>query len=296
MTSEPHTSVLLAEAVKGLAIKKGKWYIDTTFGRGGYTREILKQGGLVVAIDQDEDAITYGKAHFVLEVENRHLRLFQDNFEHLGEIVRGLPIEVKGNLAGVIADLGTSNPQLDEADRGFSFQQDAPLDMRMDKRLGVTARDLVNALGKKELYDLFTTYAQEQHARLIVARILEYRKRKPIETTRELAEIIEKVVRRQGHLHPATKAFLALRIAVNDELGALERMLPQGLEALEPNGRLAIVSFHEGEDRIVKHFMKSEIAKGTARAITDKPIEPTSEEQERNQRSRSGKLRIIEKV
>lgn len=290
-----HIPVLLHEAIGSLNVESGKWYVDATFGRGGHTRSILDKGGNVLAIDQDEEAIRYGYAKFTMEMEQNRLILVHDNFEHLETVVKSRK-ELNGNVYGVLADFGVSSNQLEEGERGFSFQTDAPLDMRMDKSLAVTAKDLVNGLGKKELYGLFTEYAQEHHARVIVDRILEQRLRKPIETTGELASLIEKVVRRNGRLHPATKVFMALRMQVNDELGVIKRMLPAAFDLLERHGRLVTISFHEGEDRLVKQFMRAMEESGRGVSITNKPLTATETELKQNERSRSAKLRVMEKV
>lgn len=289
-----HIPVLLEEAVDNLTVQDDKWYVDATFGRGGHTKAILEQGGSVIALDHDKDAIGYGMRHFVQAIEAKKIIFERENFEHIDEVVR--KHGKQGAISGILADFGISSPQVDDKSRGFSFQEDAPLDMRMDDRLGVKAKDLVNALGKNELYDIFTRFSGEHHARVIVDAILVARRAKPIETTKELATIIERVVRREGHLHPATKVFQALRIVVNDEIGSIERFLPKAVEMLEPNGRLVTIAFHEGEDRLVKHFGQEMSASGKVRIVTAKPIEPSDAEVERNPRSRSSKLRVIEKV
>lgn len=289
-----HTPVLLKEAVELLDVQDGRWYVDATFGRGGHTREILDLGGSVIALDHDKEAITYGMRHFVQAIEAKRIFFERENFEHIDDVVR--KYEKGGKLHGVLADFGISSPQVDDKNRGFSFQENAPLDMRMDDRLGVKARDLVNALGKNELYDIFTRYSGEHHAQVIVDAILRARRVKPIETTQELATIIEKVVKRDSHLHPATKVFQALRIIVNDELGSIERFLPKAFYALASGGRLVTIAFHEGEDRLVKHFEQDLESEHMGKLITNKPIEPTREEIERNPRSRSAKLRTVEKI
>jgi 16S rRNA (cytosine1402-N4)-methyltransferase len=289
-----HIPVLLQEAIELLNVREDHWYVDATFGRGGHTREILHKGGRVIAIDQDSEAIQYGFRHFVRDIEAQKLVLVRENFEHIDSVVRE---HGRGKeISGILADFGISSPQVDDPKRGFSFQEDAPLDMRMDDRLAVTAKDLINGLGKGELYELFTRLSGEQHARVIVDAIVRSRREKPIATTKELASVIEKVVHRQGHLHPATKVFQALRIAVNDELGSIERFLPKAFDVLSDSGRLITIAFHEGEDRLVKHFEKNLAQSGRALELTDKPIEPDEEEIGRNIRSRSGKLRAIEKL
>jgi 16S rRNA (cytosine1402-N4)-methyltransferase len=289
-----HIPVLLKEAVELLNIQDEECYIDATFGRGGHTREILSFGGNVIALDHDKEAITYGMRHFVQAIEAKRICFERENFEYIDRVAQ--KYDKSGKILGVLADFGISSPQVDDKNRGFSFQEDAPLDMRMDDRLGVQAKDLVNALGKNELIDLFTRYSQERHAKYIADAIVKERKSKPIETTQELTRIIEKVVHREGHLHPATKVFQALRIVVNDELGSIERFLPKAFDSLAVGGRLVTIAFHEGEDRLVKHFEQELIVNGKARAVTSKPIEPSDEEIANNPRSRSGKLRAIEKI
>lgn len=285
---------MLHEALDGLRVQEGKWYVDATFGRGGHTAAILQKGGKVIAVDHDDEAIAYGSVHFVKELEKGDIKLVHANFSELGTI----PDTTTRKITGILFDFGLNSVQLDTADRGFSFQQEAMLDMRMDKRLGVTAKDLVNALGRKELYDLLTTYAQEFRARTIVEALLRNRINKPIETTTELAEIVEKAVggrKHPGDIHPATKTFMALRLVVNDELGSIERALPTALDLLEDSGRLVTISFHEGEDRIVKHAMKTWEIEKKGTQLTKKPLEPSMEEQRENPRSRSAKLRIFVK-
>ncbi len=291
-----HVSVMLNEAVDALNITPGAWYIDGTFGRGGHTRAILNKGGKVIAFDHDNEAITYGMTHFVKDLEEGNLKLINENFEKISELAETSSIQVHG----ILFDFGVNSAQLDIADRGFSFQVDAPLDMRMDMRLGVTAKDLVNALGKKELYDLLTTYAQEHNARAIVDAVLRSRKENPIETTLELADLIEHAVGgrakgKSGKLHPATRTFMALRMAVNDELGSIQRALPLTLDRLIPGGRLVTIAFHEGEDRLVKQAMREWEEKKKGNMLTKHPLEPSTDEIMANPRSRSAKLRVFEK-
>lgn len=292
MTEPMHVPVMLTEAVEGLRIQEGRWYIDATFGRGGHTKEMLERGANVIAIDQDSDAIAYAEETCKKEMQENRLMVKHINFDKLGEMP-----EISGKeIAGVLFDFGPSSIQLDTSARGFSFQSDAPLDMRMDSSLAVTAKDLVNGLGKRELYELLTTYAQEYKARAIVDAILRARSKKPIETTRELAKIVERAVgHKRGHLHPATKTFMALRMAVNDELGSIERALPTALDVLSGGGRLVTISFHEGEDRLVKTAMKRWEAQGKGVIVTKKPMTPSEREVQGNPRSRSAKLRIFEK-
>lgn len=291
-----HVSVVLKEAVEGLNVQQGSTYIDGTFGRGGHTRAILNKGGKVIAFDHDYEAISYGMTHFVKELEEGRLKLINENFEKIGSIPETSSLQVNG----ILFDFGVNSVQLDIANRGFSFQVDAPLDMRMDMRLGVTAKDLINALGKKELYNLLTTYAQEHNARVIVDAILQKRKEKPIETTLELADLIEHAVGgrakgKSGKLHPATRTFMALRMAVNDELGSIQRVLPLTLDRLIAGGRLVTIAFHEGEDRLVKTAMREWEEKKKGEMLTKHPLEPSTDEIMANPRSRSAKLRVFEK-
>lgn len=276
-----------------LNIQPNGWYIDATFGRGGHTGIMLERGANVIAFDHDLEAIQYGQQAFANEITAGRLILVNTNFAELGSS----PELISKTILGILFDFGVNSAQLDSARRGFSFQEDGPLDMRMDMRLGVTARDLVNALGKKELYQLLTTFAQEYRARDIVDAILRARTNKPIETTRELAQIVERAIgqRETSHLHPATKTFMALRLAVNDELGSIERALPTALDTVADGGRIVTISFHEGEDRLVKHAMRSWQENDRGEALTKKPMEPSEQEIRDNPRSRSAKLRTFQK-
>ena len=299
-----HVSVMLKEAMDMLNIQSHAWYIDATFGRGGHTSAILERGANVIAFDHDLEAIQYGQQAFANEIGAGRLILINTNFADLGNS----PELISKTILGILFDFGLNSVQLDTPRRGFSFQEDGPLDMRMDMRLGVTARDLVNALGKKELYQLLTTFAQEYRARDIVDAILRFRASKPIETTQELAQIVERAIgrreiahghargnRKSSHLHPATKTFMALRLAVNDELGSIERALPTALDTVADGGRIVTISFHEGEDRLVKHAMRAWQETSRGEALTKKPMEPSEYEVHDNPRSRSAKMRVFQK-
>lgn len=289
-----HEPVLLKEVVRHLKVEKGKKYVDATAGGGGHTEAILKLSGKILAIDCDPEAIIAarnclasacppGKHHF--------WRLVSGNFRDLYQIAKK---ENFLSVSGVLFDLGVSSRQLEGGERGFSFESNAPLDMRMDPRLKVTAADLVNGLNKGELNELFSKIGQEHYSRRFAKAICRARDLKPIRTAKELAEIITQALpakRRKSKLHPATRCFLALRIAINDELNNLKKALPQALRLLKPRGRLVAISFHSGEDRIVKQFFKNQEKKGKLKIITKKPIRPTLEEIKRNPRSRSAKLR-----
>lgn len=289
-----HKSVLLKEAVDFLNVKKGERYIDATLGGGGHTREILRKGGVVLGIDQDPAALNFVKGSFEKEIEKGSLKIIHGNFSQLKEI------SVKEDfreIAGILLDLGTSNWQLEEQERGFSFSKEAPLDMRMSPDLAVTAKDLVNALNEGELYELFTKYGEESFARPIARAIVTYRIKvsKQIETTRELSELIERVVGRREKIHPATRVFQALRIAVNDELNSLREVLPQAVSLLKNEGRLVVISFHSLEDRIVKEFFKEHEGK-ELKVLTKKPLVASEEEVKENPKARSAKLRTAEKI
>ena len=298
-----HTPVLLTEVLELLDVQTGKKYIDATLGGGGHAEQIVGAGGVLLGIDRDPEALMASKKRLesAYPVSSndankargntafRPFKLVQGNFEKITEVAHNSGFT---QVSGILFDLGASTHQLLSPTRGFSFQFDAPLDMRMDPNLGVTARDLINALGKKELYDLFTNLAQEERARAITADIISARSQKPIETTGELARLVEKIYRgRRGKLHSATKVFQALRIAVNDELYALTQALPQALKLLEPTGRLVIISFHEGEDRIVKRWLKTQAENNTLSIITQKPLQAQADETTQNPNARSAKLR-----
>lgn len=279
--------------MKKLNIKSEGRYIDATVGGGGHAEKILESGGKVLGIDRDREAIDYVSEKLAKWMEKGNLKLKNSNFNELWEIA------VKNdwqNVDGVLFDLGISSHQIDTAGRGFAFQLEGPLDMRMDAGLSVTAADLVNALSEKELKDLFFRFGGEKKAGLISRAIAEARKRKKIETTRELVEVIERVIpvtARRRKLHPATKVFMALRIAVNDEPNSLKKALPQAVELLVKGGLLAVISFHDGEDRIVKNFIKrSEFLK----IINKKPVTAGQTEIAHNPRARSAKLRAAEKI
>jgi 16S rRNA (cytosine1402-N4)-methyltransferase len=293
MNNVRHQPVLVKETIAELKIRHGGKYIDATLGGGGHTAEILKRGGTVLGLDQDEEAIERLKKRFETYIEEGKLTLMKGNFIHIGNTAQDNGFE---KVDGILFDLGMSSDQF-ESGRGFSFMKDEPLDMRMDAELGVTAADLVNALGQSELSGLFSRHAQVERAGEIAGAIVESRKLRPVKTTKELVEIIGSVpaYRRQKDLHPATKVFMALRIAVNNEPENLELALPQASGLLTAGGRLAVISFHQGEDRIVKQFFRSGQAFGI-KEINNKPIVAGEEEVRSNPRSRSAKLRVGEKI
>lgn len=280
-----HIPVLAAEVIHWLDIRPGKTYVDATFGAGGHTRLILKAGGFVIGLDQDSEAVRVGQERFEMEIAAGRLELHCNRFDCLETVVG-----VK-RFAGVLFDLGMSAVQL-SSDRGFSFGDDS-LDMRMDSTLGVTAADLVNGLGRRELVKLFQTLGEEPFAAKIAEAIVVRRKQKPFSQAHELANLIQDVVHRRERIHPGTRIFQALRMAVNDERGQLTRALPQAISILEEGGRLVVISFHSLEDRIVKHFGKEQQTQGALLELIPTPIRPSEEEVQGNPRSRSAKMRVF---
>jgi 16S rRNA (cytosine1402-N4)-methyltransferase len=288
--SDYHISVLLNETIEALQVKPGEKYIDATLGGGGHTSEILKLGGKVLGIDQDQDALDFVRGKLGAD---KNLVLAKGNFKDIASLAKDNGFK---DLSGILFDLGVSSHHVDEADRGFSFNKDGPLDMRMDRDQKIKASDLIQTLTKGELYELFTKLGEERFSRSIIESIIRARQIKKIETTTELAEIISKAVPyRQKGINPATRVFQALRIAVNDELNSLAEALPEARDLLGANGRLAVITFHSLEDRIIKHRFKDWAEEGLGTVITKKPIIPSEEEIEINKRSRSSKLRVFER-
>ncbi len=301
--SSYHTPVMPKEVLQLLDVQKNSWYIDCNLGGGGHTEEILKRGGNVLGLDLDPEAVKFVANRYGLKTQevNGHLQaisenliIYQTNFANVDEAAEKFGIKPEG----ILFDLGVSTYQLETANRGFSFNLDAPLDMRMNPNIGVPAKDLVNGLYEKELAGLFWKFGEERFARQIAKKIVQERGKKPIQTTNELANIILSVRHRTpaDRTHPATRVFQALRIAVNDELNSLTEALPKAFEILQPGGKLVIISFHSLEDRIVKNFFANLVKLNKAKPLTKKPAEPTEEEIKQNPRSRSGKLRGVEKI
>ncbi|EPZ43900.1 16S rRNA (cytosine(1402)-N(4))-methyltransferase RsmH [Alicyclobacillus acidoterrestris] len=307
-----HETVLLKETVDAVKPRDGGLYIDATLGGGGHTQRLLEQSaptGQVMAFDQDETAIRNANERFA-GVLNR-LTIVHSNFCEMAEHAR---LHGFAQVDGIIFDLGVSSPQFDIAQRGFSYRQEGPLDMRMDRRQTTTAEDLVNELEQEELARIFFRYGEEKYSRAIARRIVEARAQSRITSTTQLADIIKAAIpaaaRRTGP-HPARRVFQAIRIAVNDELSVLEQGLESAFSLLAPGGRLAVISFHSLEDRIVKQTFK-DFATGcicppempictcgrtpAGKLVTRKPIEPSQSEQTNNPRARSAKLRVIEKI
>jgi len=300
-----HQPVLLEETLELLAPRSRVRLLDATFGRGGHTRALLEAGAQVVALDQDPAAIEAASS-LLEEFGNERFEIREMNFRNLTELVqRGERFD------GVLFDFGVSSPQLDVAERGFSFQKDGPLDMRMSTRGSLTAGDLVNRTDEQELARIFFEYGEERKARRVARVIVEERKRARIESTVQLAAIVEKAVggRRDRKIHPATKCFQALRIAVNDELAAIDEALPAVPELLNEGGRLAAISFHALEDRRVKKFIDQhsrEEIRGDHYAFGQPNPDycmknlgrwkPGEKELESNPRARSARLRGAEKI
>lgn len=301
-----HVTVLLDEAVAALQPAAGKIIVDATLGGGGHSERLLEAGATVYGIDQDAEARRAAQAR---------LARFGSRFQALGGNFRQLPellaAQGIGAVDGILADIGVSSHQIDTPERGFSFREEGPLDMRMNPAAGRSAAELVNELPEQQLADILWQYGEERASRAIARRIVQKRAEAPIATTTQLADIIAEVLPRKGKQHPATRSFQALRIAVNDELGALEDLLRGGLGLLNPGGRMAIITFHSLEDRAVKRFFdlvcRPEIDRPewpaprpnpdyAARLVYRKPVAPSEAETQTNPRARSAKLRAIEKL
>lgn len=299
-----HVPVLLKESVDGLDIKPDGTYVDVTFGGGGHSREILRRlgrGGRLFSFDQDADAeqnlkgIDKGEAAFTFVLSN---------FRYLANWMRYYGVD---HINGVLADLGVSSHHFDDAERGFSFRFDAPLDMRMNKQGGKTAADIVNGDSEETLADIFYLYGELRQSRRIASAIVKTRQQKPIATTQDFLEAVQPLFRREHEKKDMARLFQALRIAVNHEMTALREMLASATGLLASGGRLSVITYHSLEDRMVKNIMKTGNVEGKVkenlygridspfRLINNKVIVPTTEEQERNPRSRSAKLRIAEK-
>ncbi|MFR0599425.1 16S rRNA (cytosine(1402)-N(4))-methyltransferase RsmH [Lactobacillus equicursoris] len=310
-----HTSVLLHETIDNLKVHDGGLYVDATFGGGGHARYLLSQlkEGTLVGFDQDEYAIKTAQGNFAdfLQADSQpRLELVHNNFSHLTEELEKLG---HGPIDGIYYDLGVSSPQLDQAERGFSYRFDARLDMRMDQSQDFDAYQLVNQYSQKQLADVLYRYGDERFSRQIARKIVEKRQIKPIETTFELVDIIKEAipaaVRRTGG-HPAKKSFQAIRVEVNHELDVLQASLEEAIKLLAPGGRISVITFQSLEDKIVKKTFKKysevEIPRGmpvvpegmkpALKLVTRKPITASAEELEHNNRSHSAKLRVAEKL
>jgi len=301
-----HRPVLENEVVKQLAPKVGSLVVDGTCGGGGHTEALLRAGADVLALDQDPDAVQHVSEQ--LARFGRRVRVRRANFRHADKVLDELEIDTIG---GVLLDLGVSSRQLQNARRGFSLARNGPLDMRMDPRSRLTAADIVNNYSAEQLTQMFRELGEEAAARRIANLIVKMRKTTPFRETLPLARMIEKAVGRHGRRHPATQVFQALRMEVNDELGALEEGLRVLTARLESGARISVIAFHSLEDRIVKNFFRDRSREWLDRpewpkprrnpdydlkVVTPKPVEPSAEEQRANPRSRSAKLRVAEKI
>ena len=284
---------MLDEVIHYLDPKPGKRFIDATLGYAGHTLAILKAGAEVVGIDRDSDMLNIAIERITKE---GFIKQFTPiNFAFSETLDKDKKI-LDGKFDGILFDLGVSSYQLDTPERGFSFRFDAPLDMRMDQRLAVTAADLVNGLGKNELVELFLTLGEEGNAKRIVNEICRTRLVHKIETTQGLADLIISVVGRSRGIHPATKVFQALRMAVNSERLELKAALPSALSYLKEGGLVVTIAFHSLEDRIIKDWMNDAQSAGQIEKVTDGVVEPSSQEVAKNPRSRSAKLRVAKRI
>ncbi|MCI7030767.1 MAG: 16S rRNA (cytosine(1402)-N(4))-methyltransferase RsmH [Clostridium sp.] len=306
-----HVSVLLNECLEGLNIKENGIYVDGTLGGAGHSSEILKRlsnEGRLIGIDQDTDALKAAKERLK---DYSNVTFVHSNFSNIENVLNNLNID---GVDGILMDLGVSSYQLDEGERGFSYMKDAPLDMRMNRENDFSAYNVVNEYSEEDLYRIIRDYGEEKFAKRIASFIVENRQEKNIETTLELVEIIKNAIpakaRREGP-HPAKRTFQAIRIEVNSELSILNKTIEDGVEKLNKGGRMAIITFHSLEDRIVKNKFRDLAVscrcpkefpvcvcgeKAKVKIISRKAIEPTKEEVEVNPRSRSAKLRVIEKL
>ncbi|MRN06313.1 16S rRNA (cytosine(1402)-N(4))-methyltransferase RsmH [Lactobacillus sp. 0.1XD8-4] len=314
MAEFKHVTVLLKEAVAGLNVQSTGTYVDATLGGGGHTQAILKQlaGGHLYSFDQDKTAIEYNREQLKSAIDQHRLTLVENNFRNLKAALGCYDIN---HVDGVLYDLGVSSPQFDDAKRGFSYQHDAPLDMRMNQEQSLSAMEVVNEWPYERIVKILYRYGEERFAKQIARKIEQRRKLTPIRTTFELVDVIKSAIpaaaRRHGG-HPAKKSFQAIRIAVNDELGALEESLEQALDMLNVGGRISVITFQSLEDRLVKTMFREkttlsdDVPQGLPviptgmepnfKLINKKPIVASEEELAENHRAHSAKLRIIEKI
>lgn len=306
-----HVPVLLHECIEGLQIKPGGIYVDGTLGRAGHSLEIARRltTGRLICIDRDSAAIEAAQRRLAEYLDK--VTLVHSNFSAVADVLRELDIP---GVDGMLFDLGVSSPQLDDAERGFSYMHDAPLDMRMDREAALTARDVVNTWPMEEIRRILFEYGEERYAPAIARAIVKARQTAPIDTTLQLVDIIRAALpaaAKREKQHPAKRSFQAIRIAVNDELGALQPMMRGAVRCLNPGGRICVITFHSLEDRLIKRSMQ-ELAKGCTcppdfpvcvcgnhpkiRIITRKPILPGAQELADNPRARSAKLRVAERT
>jgi 16S rRNA (cytosine1402-N4)-methyltransferase len=280
-----HVPVLAQELIRLLGPRPGQVWVDCTVGGGGHSRliaERLAEHGRLIGLDQDPTMLDLARP----QLAGLPVTLVNANFDQVGEVLRNQGVAA---VDGIVADLGFASDQVDHAGRGLSFRDDGPLDMRLNPTAGETAADLVNRLGEQALADIFWEFGEERYSRRVARWIVERRKERPFTTTGELAETVRRNVPRTGGIDPATRVFQALRIAVNDELGSLDRLLAQLPSIVKPGGKAAIISFHSLEDRRVKQAFRSP---DVWQAMTKKPVEASADEIGRNPRARSAKLRV----
>jgi 16S rRNA (cytosine1402-N4)-methyltransferase len=292
-----HTTVLLHESIDGLNLKQGSVFVDATLNAGGHSQQVLSalDGNVrVIGIDVDADAIVRAKAN----ITTPNATFFQENFRNIDKVLDRAGV---AHVDGILFDLGLSSDQIEDSGRGFSFKTSEPLLMTMKRdpeSTDITAYEIVNSWAEESIADIIYGYGEDRFSRRIAKAIVAARAIKPIETAEQLSEIVSQAVPKFGFrkINPATKTFQAIRIAVNDELGAIKEALPKAFSRLNPGGRMALISFHSLEDRIVKRFFKEKSEAGEGKLITKKPITPSLQEIAENPRSRSAKLRIIEKI
>lgn len=288
MSEYIHTTVLLHESIDGLNLHAGSVYLDGTLGSAGHAILAEEKGARVIGIDRDEGALARSRERL-----GKDAILIHESYRNLDKVLSDLGISA---IDAMMLDLGLSSDQFETSGRGFTFQKDEPLLMTFDEKAELTAREIVNTWDEENIADIIYGYGEERYARRIAKKIVESR---PIDTTFALVEVIKQATPffyQHGRLHPATKTFQALRITVNDEINALKDGLKKGFNALSKNGRMAVISFHSLEDRIVKNFFRDRARENTGFMHTKKPIVVSDEERVRNPRSRSAKLRIIEKI
>ena len=289
-----HIPVLVEEVMMFLRCEPGRTYVDATLGGGGHASEILKRtapDGVVIGIEWDEEALSEAKN--ILVPFGERAKIYRENFVRLPELMKAESVD------GILLDLGLSSLQVDKEERGFSFKGDGPLDMRMDQRIDHTAADLVNGLPLKELEDTLFRYGEERWARKIARAIVHEREQESITTTQALRRIVYRSIPKRFHsrrIDPATKTFQAFRIRVNDELENLRKILEMAWRILKKGGRMCVISFHSLEDRMVKETFRKLEKDGEVYILTGKPVRPSDEEQKKNPRSRSAKLRCAERI
>jgi 16S rRNA (cytosine1402-N4)-methyltransferase len=307
MDSFQHHPVLLAEAVSSLKVRGNGVYLDATFGRGGHSRAImaeLTEQGRLFTLDKDPQAIAAGLEEWS---EDPRFSIVQDSFAEIDRMVQEW--EIERNLDGILLDLGVSSPQLDDPDRGFSFRYGGPLDMRMDPTKGVSAAEWLRDAPEREMSRVFWEFGEERHARRIARSIVKVRQRQTLETTTQLAELIENTIGKREKKHPATRCFQAIRIFVNNELGDLAAGLDAAIRQLRPGGRLVVISFHSLEDRLVKRTFREAVRPGKVRRnipehpdwspslkLIGKAVRPSEQEISANPRARSAIMRVAEKL